>query len=57
MDNDYISDDILKKTIVTNALFFTYANDSEKGLAKRLNTLLGPDIVNECMKLTGEPNF
>lgn len=57
MDNDYISDDILKKTIVTNALFFTYANDSEKGLAKRLNTLLGPDIVNECMKLTGELIF
>ena len=57
MDNDYISDEILKKTIVTNALFFTYANDSEKALAKKLNTLLGPDIVNECMKRTGELIF
>lgn len=57
MDNDYISDEILKKTIVTNALFFTYANDNENGLAKKLNTLLGPDIVNECMKRTGKLIF
>lgn len=57
LDNDYISDEILKKTIVTNALFFTYANDNERGLAKKLNTLLKPDIVNECMKRTGELIF
>ncbi len=57
MDDKYISDEILKNTIVTNALFFTYANDSEKALAKKLNTLLGPDIVNECMKRTGELIF
>jgi hypothetical protein len=57
MDNNYISEEILKKTIVTNALFFTYANDKEKALAKKLNTLLGPDIVNECMKRTGKLIF
>ena len=57
IDNEYISDEILKKTIVTNALFFTYENDNEKELAKKLNSLLGPDIVNECMKRTGELIF
>ena len=57
MDNNYISEEILKKTIVTNALFFTYANDKEKALAKKLNTLLGSDIVNECMKRTGKLIF
>ena len=57
MENGFISDEILKKTIVTNALLFTYANDNERGLAKKLNTLLGLDIVNECMKRTGELIF
>lgn len=53
LDNGYISDEILKKTIVTNALLFTYGEAS----AKDLNADLGQDIVNYCMKLTGELIF
>ena len=52
MDNDYISDEILKKTIVTNALLFNYS-----GKAKELNSLLKQDIVNGCMRLTGKLIF
>lgn len=52
MDNDYISDEILNKTIVTNAMLFNYS-----GKAKELNYHLKPDIVNGCMKLTGELIF
>jgi hypothetical protein len=52
MDNGYISDEILKKTIVTNALLFTYG-----GYAKELNAHLKQDIVNGCMRLTGKLIF
>lgn len=52
MDNGYISDNVLQKTIVTNAVFFNYT-----GKAEELNSLLKNDIVNNCMKLTGKLIF
>ena len=52
MENGLISEEILNKTIVTNALLFTYG-----GYAKELNTRLKQDIVNDCMKLTGKLIF
>lgn len=52
MENDYISEKILNKTIVTNVLLFNY-----KGKAKKLNDKLKPDIVNECMNLAGKLIF
>lgn len=52
MEKGLISEEILNKTIVTNALLFTYG-----GYAKELNTSLKQDIVNDCMKLTGELIF
>lgn len=52
MDNNYISDEILNKTIVTNALLLTCG-----GYAEELNTRLKKDIVNDCMKLTGKLIF
>ena len=48
MANGFISEEILMKTIVTNALLFTYG-----GYAKELNACLKQDIVNACMRLTG----
>ena len=53
MENNYISDKILNKTIVSNALLFTYGEAS----ARVLNANLGQDVVNYCMKLTGELIF
>ena len=52
MENDYISEKILNKTIVTNVLLFNY-----NGKAKELNDKLKPDIVNECMNLAGKLIF
>ena len=52
MEKGLISEEILNKTIVTNALLFTYG-----GYAKELNTRLKQDIVNDCMKLAGELIF
>ncbi len=52
MDNGYISDEILNKTIVTNALLFNYT-----GKANELNDCLKKDIVNDCMKLAGKLIF
>lgn len=52
MKKGLISDKILNKTIVTNALLFTYG-----GYAKELNSRLKQDIVNDCMKLTGKLIF
>ena len=53
MENDIISEEILNKTIVTNALLFNYS----KADAKKLNADLKPEIVNECMRLAGELIF
>lgn len=52
MENGLISEEILNKTIVTNALLFTCG-----GYAKELNTRLKQDIVNDCMKLAGKLIF
>ena len=52
IENGYISEEILNKTIVTNALLFNY-----NGKAKELNDKLKPDIINECMSLTGKLIF
>lgn len=52
MHNGYISEEILEKTIVTNALLFNYPNK-----AKELNATLEPCIVNQCMELAGELIF
>ncbi|MBR2206003.1 MAG: hypothetical protein IJ898_06590 [Prevotella sp.] len=52
MEKGLISEEILNKTIVTNALLFTYG-----GYAKELNTRLKQDIVNDCMKLAGKLIF
>jgi hypothetical protein len=52
MENGYISERILNKTIVTNALLFNYS-----GQAKELNDKLKPHIINECMSLTGKLIF
>ena len=52
MDNGYISEEILNKTIVTNALLFNYS-----GKAEELNAKLKPQIVNDCIKLAGELVF
>lgn len=53
MENGYISERILNKTIVTNALLFNYS-----GQAKELNDKLKPyNIINECMSLTGKLIF
>ncbi len=52
MENGYISEEILNKTIVTNALLFNYTER-----AKDLNDVLKPEIVNECMKLAGKLIF
>ena len=52
MENGYISEKILNKTIVTNALLFNY-----NGKAKELNDKLKSDIINECMSLSGKLIF
>jgi hypothetical protein len=52
MEDGYISEEILNKTIVTNALLFNY-----NGKAKELNNILKPDIVNGCMSLAGKLIF
>ena len=53
MENGLISEEILNKTIVTNALLFNYREAS----AKELNAKLKIDIVNECMRLAGKLIF
>ena len=57
MNNGFISEEKLKRTIVTNALFFNYSKANAKELNKELNKCVKADIVNECMKLTGKLIF
>ena len=56
MENGYISEEILNKTIVTNALLFNYGEASALDLNAELNKLK-LDIVNECMRLAGKLIF
>lgn len=52
MENGNISEEILNKTIVTNALLFNYTER-----AVDLNAALKANIVNECMRLAGKLIF